>query len=551
MNDGHPWGLARDALRLIALDPVGMAGLWLRARPGPARDGVTAALEALSPRRIHPGLSDEALDGGLDLAATLAAGAPRYRDSILAGGGLVCLAMAERCSAALAARLCQAMDAGHCGLVALDEAAEEGEGMPLALRDRLGLFVALDGIALADLAPLAPIAVDPATRTRYADLALTEDDHRTLVETCAALGIDSLRAPLLAGRAARGLAALAGRDAISARDLQRAAMLALAHRGSPAADEADTTPDPTPEPDTTDQDDAPETAASLPSELLVEAALATLPQDLLARLADDRQARSASSAHGSGAAIRGNRRGRPLASRPGRLDGSARLDVTATLRAAAPWQTLRAAQGGKRLVHLRPSDFRIRRFDQKSDRLLIFTLDASGSQAMARLAEVKGAIELLLSQSYARRDHVALIGFRGTVAELLLPPTRSLVQTKRRLAALPGGGGTPLAAGLTAALDLARQVAGQGFTPSIVVLTDGRANIDLGGQADRMRAGQDAARVARVIGATRPGGLVIDTGRRANAQLQELAGRMAAHYLPLPRVDASQLGTAVRPILAS
>jgi magnesium chelatase subunit D len=83
------------------------------------------------------------------------------------------------------------------------------------------------------------------------------------------------------------------------------------------------------------------------------------------------------------------------------------------------------------------SDLRHKRYEIGSDRLLIFTVDASGSAAVARLAEAKGAVELLLGEAYARRDHVALYAFRGTGSEALLPPTRSLVQTKKRLAALP------------------------------------------------------------------------------------------------------------------
>ncbi len=110
----------------------------------------------------------------------------------------------------------------------------------------------------------------------------------------------------------------------------------------------------------------------------------------------------------------------------------------ATLRAAAPWQTIRRrATGRDGVLELRPDDIRLKQAQERSDRLLIFTVDASGSAALARLAEAKGAVELLLAQAYARRDHVALVAFRGAGAEVLLPPTRSLVHTKRRLAALP------------------------------------------------------------------------------------------------------------------
>jgi magnesium chelatase subunit D len=161
-------------------------------------------------------------------------------------------------------------------------------------------------------------------------------------------------------------------------------------------------------------------------------------------------------ASGTGAAKKGNRRGRPLPSRAGRLGSDTRVDLVATLRAAAPWQPLRRrATGQDDRLHVRMSDVRVRQFEERSDRAIIFVVDASGSAALARLAEAKGAIELLLGEAYARRDHVALVAFRGDGADILLPPTRSLVQTKRRLGQLPGGGGTPLASGLKAALDLA------------------------------------------------------------------------------------------------
>ena len=100
-----------------------------------------------------------------------------------------------------------------------------------------------------------------------------------------------------------------------------------------------------------------------------------------------------------------------------------------------------------------------------------------GSSALHRLAEAKGAVELLLADCYVRRDSVAVLAFRGRSAELLLPPTRSLVRAKRSLAELPGGGGTPLAAGIDAARELAFAVRRRGDTAVVVVLSDGRANL--------------------------------------------------------------------------
>ena len=245
------------------------------------------------------------------------------------------------------------------------------------------------------------------------------------------------------------------------------------------------------------------------------------------------------------------RRGRPRPSRPGRLGGDARIDLIATLRAAAPWQPLRRKHQPDRTgLLIRPSDIRTKRYAQHSDRLLIFSVDASGSAAMARLGEAKGAIELLLAEAYASRDHVALISFRGTQAETLLPPPRSLVQTKRRLSALPGGGGTPLAAGLQSAMTLAAQSAGQGMTPTIIVLTDGRANIALDGSAHRATAAEDAHTVARAIRAQGTESLVIDMSNRPQPALQDLGRTLDGGYIALPRADAHRMTDAVTAALA-
>jgi hypothetical protein len=145
------------------------------------------------------------------------------------------------------------------------------------------------------------------------------------------------------------------------------------------------------------------------------------------------------------------------------------------------------------------SDVRVRQFEERSDRAIIFVVDASGSAALARLAEAKGAIELLLGEAYARRDHVALVAFRGDGADILLPPTRSLVQTKRRLGQLAGRGRHAAGLGAEGGAGTCGLAQGKGMTPSIALLTDGRANVDLSGIANRAQAAEDAKLMARAI----------------------------------------------------
>jgi len=132
-----------------------------------------------------------------------------------------------------------------------------------------------------------------------------------------------------------------------------------------------------------------------------------------------------------------------------------------------------------------------------------------------------------------------------------LPPTRSLVQTKRRLSALPGGGGTPLASGLQNSLILAQKSQAKGLTPTIILMTDGRANIALDGSPNRLQAGIDAEKMARVLRSSRITSLVIDMSNRPQPALQELGNILGAPYVPLPRANAERLTAAVTSALVS
>ena len=545
MEPLSPWERAALALTVLAVDPVGVKGLWLRSRAGPVRDRVTAALTLLPlpARRLHPSVDDTALYGGVDLAGTLATGRVARSAGVLDAPCALVLTMAERCPAGLAARLARVLDdPGFC-LVALDEGVDD-ETLPSALTDRLGLFVDLDGMGWSDT---AGITLDPErlAAARAIRAETPPDAVAQLTRVAAAMGITSLRAPLLTLACARALAAWSGRDVIAEEDLQRAAELVLAHRGDLPQQAPEPEPEqepPPPDPGETEPEQPQDMGDRIPDDILLEAVRAALPAGLLERLRAGRAAKSAKGS-GAGAAIKGNRRGRPLTPRPGQPGSGLRIDLVSTLRAAAPWQGVRGR--GPHGLAIRASDLRIKRFQETSDRLLIFAVDASGSSAMARLAETKGAVELLLAQAYARRDHVALVAFRGQGADLMLPPTRSLVQTKRRLAGLPGGGGTPLAAGLKLAFEVAGQARARGMTPTVALLTDGRGNIALDGTVSRELAEADAQRLARALRAAGTPALIVDTGNRPTPSLRVLAGMLGAPYIPLPRADSQRLSAVL------
>jgi magnesium chelatase subunit D len=278
----------------------------------------------------------------------------------------------------------------------------------------------------------------------------------------------------------------------------------------------------------------------------------------------------------SGQIQQANMRGRPAGVRRGDLRPGDRLNLIETLRAAAPWQRVRRAErergqaptqvpatatpgGATRTrsrtlpvpnlaprVEVRKDDFRIQRYKHRSETTAIFIVDASGSSALHRLGEAKGAVELLLADCYVRRDRVALVAFRGKTAELLLPPTRSLVRTKRCLADLPGGGGTPLASGIEAGLALADAVKRRGGTPLLVLLTDGRGNVARNGQGGRAQAGEEALTCARLVRAAGVAAMVVDTSPHPHPQAKALAEAMDATYMPLPHADAGRLNAAVK-----
>lgn len=610
------WHDALTSLQILQLDPHGLGGVCLRAPHGPVRERWLNALAQLGlPLVKLPGSADaERLLGGIDLAHTLQTGQLHMQAGLLqqADQGLVCLPMAERLPPALLAPLVQALDSAQVaathhasaptdtrfGVVALDESLPDEAGVNAALQERLGLWLDLQALSPSDIdAGLNPgeddalqIRLSPGALARARErLQRVEASDAQLHALCASawgLGIGSLRAPSLALRVACAHAALNGRSTLDDEDLGFAARCVLAPRATqwpaePSSQEQtaqDSAPDdaePPPPPQAPDpaagdppppeaHEDAPtDTPAPEPTaedlqEMMVAAALASLPPHMLDALATQQGARSGHTSGRSGQTRAGQQRGRPLPPRPGRPGGHARLHVLATLRAAAPRQGLRQtaprvtmlgespAKGqAQRRIAIRAEDFHIQRYQQRSSSCLILALDASGSAALQRLAEAKGAVELLLQQSYARRDSVCIVAFRGAQAQLLLPATRSLVRAKRAMTGLPGGGGTPLALALKMAHEQAALLQRQGVTPLLVVLSDGRANVTLQGLGGRVQAQADAQNWGQQWRSSGHRALWIDTSMQPDAQAQQLAATMGASYLPMPQVQAQRMAHAM------
>jgi magnesium chelatase subunit D len=189
---------------------------------------------------------------------------------------------------------------------------------------------------------------------------------------------------------------------------------------------------------------------------------------------------------------------------------------------------------------------RVRHLEAPPRRATVFVVDGSGSQAMHRLAEAKGAVELLLAESYVRREEVGLVLFRNRAAEVVLPLTRSPARARRVLAGLPGGGGTPLASGLLLGLREAEEARRRGAAVSVVVLTDGKANVDLQGRGDREAAQRDALEVAGAIARAGVDLLLLDTSPRGEARTEALALRAGGRRVRLPHATSAAVRNAVR-----
>ncbi|WP_435232307.1 putative cobaltochelatase [Streptomyces althioticus] len=398
---------------------------------------------------------------------------------------------------------------------------------------------------------------------------------RQIAATCAAFEVDGMRADIVMARTATALAAWAGRTDVLAEDVRQAALLALPHRrrrnpfDAPGLDEdkldetleefsGDDDPDPDgdgggpgggggrPEPDEGPAGDGAD--AARPAEGEGEPAPGGAGEQSPVRAAEPFRAKVLS-VPGIGEGVAG-RRSRARTEH-GRTTGARRpqgtltkLHLAATVQAAAPHQRARG-RSGRGLV-VRRDDLRQATREGREGNLVLFVVDASGSMAARqRMRAVKGAVLSLLLDAYQRRDKVGLVTFRGSAADVALPPTSSVDAAAARLESLPTGGRTPLAAGLLKAHDVLRveRLRDPARRALVVVVTDGRAT---GGPEPVAMA----SRAARLFAADGIASVVVDceSGPVRLGLAGRLAGELGGTAVTLDELRADSIAGLVKDV---
>lgn len=464
---------------------------------------------------------------------------------------------------------------------------EEGELRPQLL-DRFGLQVTVGGITdieerMRVVEAVGAFEADPDgfleawepeqerlrraivhARALLPAVTIGRDLTRQIVAACISLGVMTHRAELTVIRTARTIAALDGREEVSAEDVKQAMALALPHRMRKRPFE-----EPKLEPEMLDSlisgDKAPEGEGGeagepdegpssgggdgsgesgrtgkgreqvfSPGDAIDPGAIRPAEPDRLIRKASGRRK-----------PVLTRKGGRAVSARPGKSD----LDLVGTVRAAAPHQ--RRRDKGALALAVESGDLRQKVRRGSAPVGALFVVDASGSMgAERRMESAKGAVLSLISESYIRRDRVGLVAFRGSGADLLLPMTHAVDSAVLRLAGMPTGGKTPLVPGLLKGMEvlLSERKKNPDLVPLLVLISDCRANVGLGGSIR-----EEVVQAAALLGDSGIRTVVIDTETSSSFFVplslgfgRTIAEHAGGSYYRLSDLTAGGIGAIVR-----
>lgn len=582
MSSGYPFTALvgqealKDALIWVAIDPT-IGGVVISGTRGTAKSTAVRALAELLPPmpfvELPVGATEDRVIGTLDVRSLLTDAERRFEPGLLAKAdrGVLYVDEVNLLPDHLVDVLLDAAATGK-NVVERDGASyvhdarivlvgtmnpEEGELRPQLL-DRFGLSVPIvsegdvdarveiverrmaferDPVAFAKAYEAASTSLrTQIVRAREVLAAVTVD--RTCVRHAAELALaahaEGMRADLTMVRTARAIAAFDARTQVTIDDIERASIPALAHRRR----EAPQPPPPGSPPPRKDQgsEQRKENGASRVVTFDVGAAR-------------DVHVRTDAPTAAVRVIPRAVARGRSTMVTP---RGRARL-VDRTTATLAPLASIHVA-ACERIDPTTPLTIEPRhlRFIERRGRdrqLIVLLVDASGSMAAAaRMRAAKGAVGAMLERAYYQRDAVALVAFRGEDAEVIVPPTRSAVLAYRRLAHLPTGGRTPLAAGLRRAGEVIAAHARRdpGARAHLVVVSDARANLpEHDAFAHAMREAADLrTRGVRALC------LDTETGRIRLGNARQLAAALDAQYQHLDDCTERAMGAAVREWMA-
>lgn len=402
---------------------------------------------------------------------------------------------------------------------------------------------------------------------------ISDDLLAVAVELTAKVGADGFRGDLAMVNASMALTALDDRDEVVKKDVEEAAMICLAHRRNPFQQPPPAPPEPpeeqddddSEEPDEPRDDDAPrnedpqegdDTDREPPQppdmqdfQQMLEDMVFEIGEQfrVIDYLGDGsvRILRTSSRKGRRAMAESSDSTGRYCRSRI--PDGKTHdLAFDATIRAAAPYQ--RTRDHGGLAISIQPQDIREKVRERRSGCTILFLVDASGSLgARKRMSAVKGAVLSMLRDSYVKRDRVGMMAFRRDSAELILPPTRSVEYSYRKLEELPTGGKTPLSDALITVGEFMTSYSRshQGEACYVVLISDGRGNVTFREGSDPK---EEALRIAEGLKIPQVRWIVIDAGlgylRFDHAV--KLAKALEGTYFRLDDLDADRLADSVR-----